>query len=91
MAFFISFLSVLKCLQYRYIIILPNLTKKPKKCQSHNISIKTRFESISVIIYILGYLRFVFLKLPRAKGKMDILKMSIFGLFLAYFGPIYNS
>ena len=49
----------------------------PSKKYSHSFfTPKTRFESIMVTTPIFCVSRFMFSKLPRAKGKMDILEMS---------------
>ena len=56
---------------------LPNWARSPtpSKKYSHSFSTpKTRFESIMVTNPNFGCLHFVFSKLPRAKGKMDIFK-----------------
>ena len=56
---------------------LPNWARPPtpsKKFSNRFLTPKTRFVSIMVTNPKIDVLHFVFLKLPRAKGKMDIYK-----------------
>jgi len=74
---FWSFFSVAILVYTDYIKKILNVqterSDRPPKKFSHTIlGRKSGFESIMVTNPIFDVLRFVFLKLPRAKGKMDI-------------------
>jgi hypothetical protein len=98
---FWSFFSVAILVYTDYIKKILNVqterSDRPPKKFSHTIlGRKSGFESIMVTNPIFDVLRFVFLKLPRAKGKMDIfggqinvqfwgVKMDIFGSWIFLF------